>query len=80
MAKAGIKAAVELTFHSYYDPKGDTPAALVLSGENEDLKIGVHSGLKLEGTVTLEKLEMHDLLQKDIDQGKIPLFQLRIKS
>lgn len=81
MAKGGIKAPVQLVFHSYYDPENnDPPTPLVLSGEDEDLKIGVHSGLKLDGIVTLEKLEMHDLLRKELDEGKIPLFQLIVKS
>lgn len=40
---------------------------------------GLHTGLMLRGTVDLEKDELYDILRGEMEDGKLPLFLMRLQ-
>lgn len=73
MAKLGITAKVETEFVNWRDIGGEGEP-LIMAKEGT----GLHSGLKLKGTVTLEQEELYDILKAVREDGKEPLCVLRI--
>lgn len=73
MAKIGITVKTELEFVSWRKVGGEGEP-LVMTGTEG----GIHSGMKLRGTVTLEQEELYELLRGVREDEQEPLLVLRI--